>query len=685
MDEETGGGFVPPPGVETEEEELPPPASIAGVTFHDLDRDGVRDPGEPGIGNVLVTLGGDASMSTMSAPDGTYLFSQLAEGNYSVTAPAVADGKAILTAPTINVGLSKGEDRTNVDFGYVNGSISGFAYVDANLNGVFDGGESPLGGVPITLGGGPMVSTAPNGSFTFGGLDANTYAVAASAVASGYNLATASPLSVILSPGEDRANVNFGYARGHISGFAYLDANGNGARDAGESGLPGVTITLTGPQNNTTSTAGSGGYAFPDLLAGSYSVAAPPTAGAYTLSTSSPLSPIVGVGQNVADVNFGYQAAALPPPEFCSKQSVKDVLNPATGRYPNNLGLDTFVHTVQGASIQAAIVSASDSNGDGYIIVGVSAKAQIGELGGSVTENLVIDRVFPEPFALFACSVTVNDPVPGDEVPTGRISAAASVTNDPLHLGVYVMDVHASGSASAGWKIEGNGRYLRNIDARTNATGVWIVGNNNTVHNGSAESNTGIGILIQGNGNVVSDADVMSNGGDGIRVAGNNNQLLKNDIGEIGKGNGGDGINLVGTGNFLQENDAYSNAGDGLDVSGGTSSGVNTVVKNKAGDRNKGNGGDGLRIGGTGNGASNPVEIDENTVKSNGLIGVHVTGSGHQLRKNVSGGTATGENNAGCEFMAAAGNINTTGNKANGTTVAGSNGSAFPTTCVGTP
>ena len=33
---------------------------------------------------------------------------------------------------------------------------------------------------------------------------------------------------------------------GKLSGFAYVDGNNNGVKDAGEVGIPGVTITLTG-------------------------------------------------------------------------------------------------------------------------------------------------------------------------------------------------------------------------------------------------------------------------------------------------------------------------------------------------------------------------------------------------------------------------------------------------------
>lgn len=64
---------------------------------------------------------------------------------------------------------------------------------------------------------------------------------------------------------------------GSISGYAYIDSNGNGARDAGESGLAGVTIDLQGvalqvPVFQSTITDSDGSYTFPGLQPGRYIV-----------------------------------------------------------------------------------------------------------------------------------------------------------------------------------------------------------------------------------------------------------------------------------------------------------------------------------------------------------------------------------------------------------------------------
>jgi hypothetical protein len=232
--------------------------------------------------------------------------------------------------------------------------------------------------------------------------------------------------------------------------------------------------------------------------------------------------------------------------------------------------------------------------------------------------------------------------------------------------------------------VEGNGRLLRNTSAIDNVTGLWFVGNDNTMYNGAAIRNSGVGILAQGQGNTITDADAVANGAHGIHVIGDLNRVLRNDVGDRGKGNGGDGLHVSGGGNLVQENDAFANLGDGIEVSGGTGATPNVIKKNRMGSTGKGNGGNGLLVGGTGNGTPDPVEIEQNRAYSNGLNGISAVGSGHELKQNISGGSAA-QKNGRCEFDVAAGNFSAGGNKANGVAVGGKDGEPFPTGCIGTP
>lgn len=306
-----------------------------------------------------------------------------------------------------------------------------------------------------------------------------------------------------------------------------------------------------------------------------------------------------------------------------------------------------------------------------------------GLLGGHVTQQVVVSRTYPLPFALIGCSVTLHDPNPGDGDPTARVLASASAPPDGIGARIFIMDVHAEDSGVAGWLVEGNNRYLRNVSARNNAIGVRFVGNANTMHNGAVEQNQSVGLIVEGNSNTVTDTNSFSNQGHGISVTGNSNQILKVDAGDKSKGNGGDGVHVEGAGNLLSEIDAFANGGDGIEIVASTG-GPTIVRKSRSGDKSgKGNAGNGILVSGVGNGAANPIELEENTVKANGLVGIRVLGSGYQIKKNISGGTASGETNVRCEFLAVPGNVNATGNKADGVTVPGADGSAFPTTCVG--
>lgn len=77
-------------------------ASLAGIVYADTNNDGIRDPGEIGIGVTAVTLtgiddlGGSVNTTAYAASDGTFSFVQLRPGTYSLKVAAVAgyvDGK----------------------------------------------------------------------------------------------------------------------------------------------------------------------------------------------------------------------------------------------------------------------------------------------------------------------------------------------------------------------------------------------------------------------------------------------------------------------------------------------------------------------------------------------------------------------------------------------------------------
>src|SRR5207247_6516016 len=120
-----------------------------------------------------------AGASATTAADGSYSFSSLDAGTYSISAPASTGGKALGTASPLSATIAAGASSPNNNFGYVTGGLSGYAYADTNRNGVKDAGEAGIGGVTIT-GPGGSATTAADGSYYSNGLDTGSnYARAA--------------------------------------------------------------------------------------------------------------------------------------------------------------------------------------------------------------------------------------------------------------------------------------------------------------------------------------------------------------------------------------------------------------------------------------------------------------------------------------------------------------------------
>lgn len=170
-----------------------PRSTLAGLVYVDVNRNGRFDTGEPGISGVAVSLvpidamGGvrGATISEVTDSSGAYRFTNLAAGCYRVveTQPvgfhqgAESVGTSGGTNPEDNVvdavELRSGVDATAYNFGEVmpskrrflassgstpaNGgissqsSLSGRVYSDANGNGQFDSGDSPIADVILSL------------------------------------------------------------------------------------------------------------------------------------------------------------------------------------------------------------------------------------------------------------------------------------------------------------------------------------------------------------------------------------------------------------------------------------------------------------------------------------------------------------------------------------------------------
>src|SRR5207237_8105082 len=123
--------------------------------------------------------------------------------------------------------------------------------------------------------------------------------------------------NIVVVAGATSANDTFGELGGTVSGSVFVDLNNDGIRQAGESGIGSVTITLTGTDTTgaavslTTTTAADGSYSFAGLRASN--------ASGYTVTETQPAgyadgldakNGVVIAGSNTTDVISGLVIAA---------------------------------------------------------------------------------------------------------------------------------------------------------------------------------------------------------------------------------------------------------------------------------------------------------------------------------------------------------------------------------------
>jgi len=216
-----------------------------------------------GLPGATVVAAGQTATTTA---DGSYSFTGIVPGTYSVTATAAE--YIVSSAQSVTVGPSK----TGVDFTAARKTYS--------VRGTVTAAGSALAGVTVTAGAG-TATTAADGTYTVSGLFAGTYLVQAALPE--YAFSAAQSVSV----GPERSGVDFTATRNTYTVSGTVTAEGNP--------VSGVTVTAG---NRTASTGADGVYTLTGLISGTYDVRA--TADEYTVD--GPLS--VTLGPSRAGVNF---------------------------------------------------------------------------------------------------------------------------------------------------------------------------------------------------------------------------------------------------------------------------------------------------------------------------------------------------------------------------------------------
>ena len=331
-------------------------ARIGDTVWNDANGDGLRNAGEGGIANVVITLQGagrdatfgtadDLNLTTITDGNGVYSFTSLQAGQYRVNVDTsslpAGFGRTFPASVPYNIFLNPAQTNNTADFGFQqkNSSISGKIFDDVNFNGV-DESEPGLVGVTVQLiwagfnnvfgdadDTTTTAATLAGGVYAFNNLGSGNYRIfvdeSQAALTNYFRTTTSNPINVTLTSGNQTvSNQKFGYsldpANGVVNGTAFDDQNNNGINN-GEPGLSSLLVTLVwagrdgvfGNGDDVTSTqtttVGTGTYSFTGLRVGGYRVStATPAPGTWTATTPNPVTLTRTKNQAPSTVDFGW-------------------------------------------------------------------------------------------------------------------------------------------------------------------------------------------------------------------------------------------------------------------------------------------------------------------------------------------------------------------------------------------
>lgn len=382
------------------------PATLSGRVHVDSDGDCLYDPGELLLAGVTIRLINNAGVEVATAQtndQGVYQFNNVLPGTYTVVQdqpsgyfsgtarPGSAGGVKETSDRIGSITLGSGEVAVDYDFcEKPPAELSGYVYVDQNNNNFRDNGETPIPGTRIDLidSNGRQVATTttdasgfyrftflPAGQYTLrqtqpvGFLQGGQQAGSAGGDDSLQDLISQVPIAF----GAILTDYNFGeLLPASLSGYVFVDGNGDCIRQEGEPGLAGVRIDLfngAGQLISFTHTNERGFYQFDGIEPGQYRVvqtqpdgyfsgAARPGSGGGRADGGDVITDIpIGPGQNLVEYNFCEKL----PASISGKSFVDLDLN---DRFDgNDYGLGGVTIELRNADGQLVATTSTDASG----------------------------------------------------------------------------------------------------------------------------------------------------------------------------------------------------------------------------------------------------------------------------------------------------------------------------------
>ncbi|WP_210219511.1 IPTL-CTERM sorting domain-containing protein [Thiothrix unzii] len=478
------------------------PGSLGDRVWLDLNGNNLQDSGEPGVPNVVVNLldGTNAVVATQTTDaTGFYNFAALLPGNYTVqfVPPAgmtlvganqgkddtldsdpAGDGKVAVT-------VVSGVGNQTVDAGIVPAKLGDYVWLDSNGDGKQDAGEPPVVGMTVKLldklgapvldaGGNAMTATTDAaGKYQFSVLPGEysvKFVLPANAAFTQKNQGAADKDSdadittgvtavVTVASGADNPTLDAGLATARISGAVIKDANANGVKDAGEVGIAGVTVTLSGVDalghsvNATATTDANGAYNFAVLP------------GTYTLKETNPVDylssgSIAGTAIGAAVVSVDELTTPVPGGGVSANNDFLDYhIGSIAGQVRHDADYDASLTDTDEGIAGVTITLFTDPNNDGNPADGVS----VATATTNATGNYLFSAVKPGSYVIVETDLdkwesTADIQAANDNrIALALASGQDSIGNDYLDAkrkgslsGVVWTDASSNGARDAG-------------------------------------------------------------------------------------------------------------------------------------------------------------------------------------------------------------------------------------------
>ncbi|TDM38796.1 hypothetical protein ETI10_13370, partial [Macrococcoides goetzii] len=256
---------------------------IGDKVWFDQDKDGIQDANEPGIPGVTVTLTkpDGSTVTTTTDANGNYVFTDLPNGDYTVTftTPAGYNGPTISNVgndgldsdgQVVNVTINNADNMT-VDSGFIKVTVGDTVWEDTNRDGQQNPGEPGIPGVKVTItypdGTTETVVTDENGHYEFtdvpNGDNTITFETpdgyTPTTPNSGDDTTDSDGTKVVVTvDGKDNPTIDSGFVKNptklELGDTVWFDTDHDGIQDAGEKGIEGATVALVKPDGTITKT-----------------------------------------------------------------------------------------------------------------------------------------------------------------------------------------------------------------------------------------------------------------------------------------------------------------------------------------------------------------------------------------------------------------------------------------------